>query len=134
MNTEMKTNENIDMLWRGTLAIAAVAAFTMLPLEAIANPGKAGVGGGTGLDNLFCNILSAITGPIGAGIATIAIVVIGVGALMGKVSWGMAIIVALGIALIFGASSIVDAIAGQGAGTGGGSTCAKGKINTTYNP
>ncbi len=131
MNTEMKTNENIDMLWRGTLAIAAVAAFTMLPLEAIANPITAGTGKNTGLDNLFCNILSAITGPIGAGIATIAIVVIGVGALMGKVSWGMAIIVALGIALIFGASSIVDAIAGQGAATGT-SQCTVKQINTTY--
>ena len=114
MNTNIQTNDTIEIVWRGTLAIAAVAIFAMIPLEALAV--VAGKGEGTAIDQLFCNIIRVITGTIGKGIATIALIVVGVGALMGKVSWGMAIIVALGIAIVFGAGNIVQAISGQGQG------------------
>lgn len=56
----------------------------------------------------LCNIVGFINGRIGRAIATIAIIIVGVGALMGKISWGMAIIVGIGVAIVFGASSIVD--------------------------
>ena len=55
-----------------------------------------------------------ICGKLGQGIATLAIIVIGVGALMGKVSWGMAIIVGIGVGVIFGAPTIVNALGGAG--------------------
>jgi len=35
---------------------------------------------------------------------------VGVGALLGKISWGMALIVAIGVALVFGAGTIVQAL------------------------
>ena len=63
----------------------------------------------------LCNAVGFIRNGVGAAIATIAIIVIGVGALMGKVSWGMAIIVALGIAIIFGAGEIAGALGAPGA-------------------
>lgn len=135
----LKSQEIIDMVWNGMLAIAAVAVFAMLPLEAIAQTPTTpapGVGTGSALDRLFCNILSVVTGTVGKGIATIALVIIGVGALMGKVSWGMAIIVALGIAIVFGASSIVTSISGQGAAESqgnSGAACSVNVIDTQYN-
>ena len=88
-----------------TLAIAAAAM--MLPEMAMA-------GAGTPIANVLCTVGGWFTGPVGKGIATLAIIVIGVGALMGKVSWGMAIIVGVGVAVIFGAEQIVDQL---GAGT-----------------
>ncbi len=114
MNANTYTNETIEMLWRGTLAIAAVAIFAMLPLEVLATTDR---GAGTALDNVLCNIVSFFTGAVGKGIATIALIIIGIGALMGKISWGMALIVALGIALVFGATTLVDALGASEGGT-----------------
>jgi len=115
MNAMKQSNETIDLVWNATLAIAAVAIFAMLPLEALA----ADRGAGTALDNVLCNIVSFFTGAVGKGIATIALIIIGIGALMGKISWGMALIVAMGIAMVFGATTLVDAL---GAKDAGGST------------
>lgn len=98
----------------------------LLPTDALAQfTGGGGGGGGTGvtaggtpqaLAQILCNVVEWFTGPVGAGIATLAIIVIGIGALMGKVSWGMAIIVGIGVGVIFGAPTIVDAL-------GADSTC-----------
>jgi type IV secretory pathway VirB2 component (pilin) len=114
-------NETIDMLWRGFLAVMIAITVMYLPWDALAqfqNSGSLSAdlqkGKGTSLDTAFCNVINWFNGPVGKGIATIAIVVVGVGALMGKVSWGMAIIVGLGVALIFGASTIVSALGGIG--------------------
>ena len=81
--------------------------------------GVGGTTGGTGggqIGEILCNIVGWFTGPVGQGLATLAVIVIGVGALMGKVSWGMAIIVAVGIAAVFGAPTIVGTLGGNTAG------------------
>lgn len=114
-------NETTDMLWRGFLAIMIAVTVMYLPWDAMAQfqsgyTGGDGTGKGSALDTVFCNVINWFNGPVGKGIATIAIIVVGVGALMGKVSWGMAIIVGLGVALIFGATTIVDALGGIGSG------------------
>ena len=70
--------------------------------------------GGTPIANVLCHVVGWFNGPVGKGIATLAIIVIGVGALMGKVSWGMAIIVGVGVAVIFGADTLVDQLGGDG--------------------
>lgn len=112
-------NETTDMLWRGFLAIMIAITVMYLPWDALAQfQTKGNAGDGTGkasaLDTAFCNVINWFNGAVGKGIATIAIIVVGVGALMGKVSWGMAIIVGLGVALIFGATTIVSALGGIG--------------------
>ena len=67
------------------------------------------------IGDTLCKVVNFFTGKIGKAIATLAIIVVGVGALMGKVSWGMAIIVALGVAIVFGAATIVNEISDDGA-------------------
>jgi len=74
---------------------------------------------GDTIGDVLCEVVGWFTGTTGKGIATLAIIVVGVGALMGKVSWGMAIIVAIGVAVIFGAPTIVDDLAASN-GSGGG--------------
>ena len=80
-----------------------------MPSEALA---------GDTIGNLLCGVADWFTGTVGQGIATLAIIVIGIGALMGKVSWGMAIIVGIGVAVIFGAPTIVNEL-----GTANGQGC-----------
>lgn len=109
MKFNMMSQKFSHMAW----AVFAAYAMMLLPVDAMAQFGGGGAGGGSTPDALaevLCNVVDWFTGPVGAGIATLAIIVIGIGALMGKVSWGMAIIVGLGVGVIFGAPTIVDAL------------------------
>jgi len=110
----MKLNLIAEKMTHFALAVVAAYTFMLMPKAALAaDP----VAADNPLGDTLCNVVDWFQGPIGSGIATLAIIVIGVGALMGKVSWGMAIIVGLGVGIIFGAPAIVDMISG-GAGTG----------------
>ncbi len=61
----------------------------------------------------MCNALNIITGSGGKAFAAFAIISVGIGFFTGKVSWGLLIGVAMGIAAMFGAPSIVSAINGK---------------------
>jgi type IV secretory pathway VirB2 component (pilin) len=67
------------------------------------------------MSNALCIAATWITGNAGRGIATIGITIIGIGALLGKVSWGMAMIVGVGVAIVFGSTAIVRLLGGTGA-------------------
>jgi type IV secretion system protein VirB2 len=97
----------LSLLWQLCLALGLGASVLMLPDLAFATSPAAT---NTPIGNIFCTISDLATGNTGKGLATIAITIIGLGALLGKVSWGMALIVALGIALIFGAAQIVGSL------------------------
>ncbi len=66
------------------------------------------------LVNVMCNVQRIVTGNAGKAFASFAIISIGVGFFTGKVSWGLMIGVAAGIAAMFGAATIVSAITGKG--------------------
>ena len=116
MNNVMNKNKMMHMAWCLVLAYAAC----LLPVDAWATSVSVGVGIGGGygggdsatIGGLLCRVANWFTGSVGQGIATLAIIVIGIGALMGKVSWGMAIIVGIGVAVIFGAPTIVGELSG----------------------
>ena len=65
------------------------------------------------LSRTMCRALRVITGSAGKAFAAFAIISIGIGFFTGKVSWGLMIGVAAGIAAMFGAPSIVSAITGK---------------------
>jgi type IV secretory pathway VirB2 component (pilin) len=99
-------------LWTHSI-MCLFALFIMLAPE-LASAGGGGVGGDSGvIGGVLCRVVGWFTGTVGKGIATLAIIVIGIGALMGKVSWGMAIIVGVGVAVVFGAPTLVNEIAGN---------------------
>lgn len=62
---------------------------------------------GNAIADVLCYIVMIIYGPAGKALATIAVCMMGFGALMGKVSFTQAIIVGVGIAVTFGAPTIV---------------------------
>ncbi len=109
MNVSINADKLKSIAWCMMLAYAMF----LVPQDALAFGG--GDGGDT-IGNLLCNVAGWFTGPVGQGIATLAIIVIGIGALMGKVSWGMAIIVGIGVAVIFGAPAIVSELGAGGDG------------------
>src|SRR5690606_26255974 len=45
----------------------------------------------TSLTNTLCRVTDALTGPIGTGIASIAVIFLGFALFLGKVSWGLAL-------------------------------------------
>ncbi len=58
------------------------------------------------LTDLLCDVWALIACDIGRGVATLAIASLAIGAMLGKVSWGMAISVMVGISIMLGAASL----------------------------
>ena len=113
------TNQNMtETSWSALLTVALFAAAMFVPDLASATATNSPMG------SVLCKIVSWLTGPTGKALATLAIIIIGVGALMGKVSWGMAIIVAIGIAIVFGAPTILSLLGGGSLADCGGETFA----------
>ncbi len=102
--------KNLATSWQLCLAV-------MISAVALAAPDLA-LAADTPVGNIFCTVVEWFTGNTGKGLATIAITIIGIGALLGKVSWGMALIVGLGVAVVFGAAGIVEAFGVPGMPTG----------------
>lgn len=95
-------SKNLHIYWQACVLTLFAVFVTFLPDLAYA--GKYD----TRMGNVLCKVSSWITGNTGKGLATIAISIIGVGALLGKVSWGMSMIVGIGVAIIFGAGQLVS--------------------------
>ncbi len=104
----MKTQtKDLAVAWQVCLMVMLSAVIVMMPDFAHAS-------GNTPMGNVLCTVVGWFTGNTGKGLATIAITVIGIGALLGKVSWGMAIIVGIGVAIVFGAAGIVNSMGAPG--------------------
>ncbi len=63
--------------------------------------------------HVLCWLSDMSGGAAGKAIATIALVFLAVGLFVGKITWGVAVSVVVGIAVMFGAPRLVDAINGK---------------------
>ena len=79
----------------------------------VAEPANAASLSSDPLSGVLCNIISIITGGTGKALATIALIFLAVGLFVGKINWGVAIAVGIGIGGMFGATSIVKTISGD---------------------
>ena len=107
------------------ICLATASIVAVLPIlssnfglvsEALAQGGTADVSANissNSLTRVMCNALKIVTGSAGKTFATFAIIATGIGFFTGKVSWGLMIGVAAGIATMFGGPSIVAAISGE---------------------
>ncbi len=64
----------------------------------------------TTIGNTLCTAASWANGNMGAGIATLSIIIMGILALLGKVSWNLATLHVVGTALLVGAGSFVSSL------------------------
>ena len=108
------------------LSLVAISAVTILPVlsssfglaDAFAQELNASASvSSNSLNRVMCNALRIVTGGAGKTFAAFAVIATGIGFFTGKVSWGLMIGVAAGIATMFGASSIVAAISGESVNT-----------------
>lgn len=77
----------------------SVAAALALPSDAFATPSPMG--------DVLCLVISIILGNFGRALATLGVIFIGISALLGKVSWALALVVVVGITVMFSAPSII---------------------------
>ena len=107
-------------------SLVAISAVTILPVlstsfgiaDAFAQTLDASASvSSNSLNRVMCNALKIVTGGAGKTFAAFAVIATGIGFFTGKVSWGLMIGVAAGIATMFGASSIVAAISGESVNT-----------------
>ena len=122
--TQTKEAQKLSLSWQIMFAVMLSAAVVLLPDSAFAQI----VARNSPFGNVFCTVVGWFTGSAGKGLATIAITIIGIGALLGKVSWGMALIVGTGVAIVFGAAGIVD-VMGAGVNDASGAGC---KTDATF--
>jgi type IV secretory pathway VirB2 component (pilin) len=93
-----------------TVALAIVLYFAMAAMVLANNCPQSGET--TPMGEVLCTVVDFMYGNLGRGLATLAVITLGVGALLGKTSWGMAITVGIGIAVIFNAEAITALLLG----------------------
>jgi type IV secretory pathway VirB2 component (pilin) len=72
------------------------------------------------ISDIICNIVVQLQGPVARGVAAFGIIFLGFSLFLGKISWGVALALGIGIGAIFGAGEIVNLISGDK-----GTTCGK---------
>ena len=101
-----KARFNLDSGTVGTtFTFMLLALVALSPNEAMA----AGVDA-AGMGAVVCNIIDELQGPVARGVAAFGIIFLGFSLFLGKISWGVALALGIGLAAIFGAESIVDAM------------------------
>lgn len=78
------------------------------------------------ITQVLCNVVATLQGTMGKAIATIGICVLGIGLFLGKLNWAVGIATAIGIGLIFGASSFISWVASGSTFAGTDATCNSG--------
>ncbi|MCI5123111.1 MAG: hypothetical protein D3925_01200 [Candidatus Electrothrix sp. AR5] len=108
---KMNAKNKINVYWN--LAIFAVFTLMVVALPELSIAASF-------LEKTMCQGVEMLESDAGRALAITAIIILGLAALMGKISWGLGIMVVLGIALLFGASEIVNQVQGGS----GDTTCA----------
>ena len=102
INKSSLTKFALTTTFLGSIALDAFATYTPVSGTATSNT----------FTDVMCNVLRVATGNAGKAFAAFAIISVGIGFFTGKVSWGLMVGVAAGIAAMFGAPQIVAAISG----------------------
>ncbi len=102
------------------VTLMLLAVLTAFPYASIAQaadtpPASGGGSSGTltpldskeGINKTVCSVVNTLQGPIARGIAAVGIIFLGFSLFLGKISWGIALALAIGIGAIFGADKIV---------------------------
>jgi type IV secretion system protein VirB2 len=92
------------------IALTLSLNFFSMPAAYAANAADAG----QGIANVLCNVIEIAQGQVGKTIATLIIISLAIGLFLGKITWGVAIAVAVGMGVLFGANTTVGFIAGGG--------------------
>jgi type IV secretory pathway VirB2 component (pilin) len=98
---------NLDPSTKSKRAVLMVDIFAAA-VVLLATTASAYAGVNTPMGAVVCMIVSFVYGNMGRGLAVLAICIVGVGAMLGKVSWGLAILVGVGIGILFGSMALAS--------------------------
>lgn len=87
--------------------------------------GKDSTDPGSQIADVLCNVIKIAQGNVGKTISILVIISIAIGLFLGKITWGVAIAVSVGLGVLFGANSVVDFIASGSEQKGGSGPCPK---------
>lgn len=113
------TKTNSDLMWK-TLLLALFSAMTITNFEvalAAAETSNDAIG------QQLCEVVKNLSGGIAKSVATIAIIGVAGGLLLGKLNWVVALTVSVGVIIIFSAGKIVSFISGDGGGISADTDC-----------
>lgn len=111
--------KTLEIAWRTCVILLLAMAWVTTPQLAFAAASN------TPMGNVLCTVLAWAGGNAGRGVTTIGITVLGLGALLGKISWNMALLASVEIALVHGSASIVNSMGANVSGiTGAGGAAA----------
>ena len=96
------------------LVISFVCLGTLSPEGAYAEDKAAPDKNTTQIQLVLCKVIAQISGPIGKTIAILIVISMAISLFLGKITWGLAIAVAVGMGLLFGAKDIVNLISTDG--------------------
>ncbi|MDF3047422.1 MAG: type secretion system protein VirB2 [Candidatus Midichloriaceae bacterium] len=122
----MNFTDQIKLAWKGCLiAFFAITLSIVAPTSFVHADGPTQSTPAAGasdqqITKIICNAVNQLTGGIGRAIAILIIISLAISLFLGKVSWGMAIAVAVGMGILFGAKGLVDILAPATDGTGKG--------------
>jgi type IV secretory pathway VirB2 component (pilin) len=112
----LKARFNMDSNEFATaMAFLLLAIVVMSPANSFADAAS-----NSTISNVICNIVNQLQGPVARGVAAFGIIFLGFSLFLGKISWGVALALGIGIGAIFGAGQIVNMIGGKGEGCGAG--------------
>jgi type IV secretion system protein VirB2 len=95
--------ETMDVFW--ALGLIGAVFIALTPEAVFAQ---------NAIESTVCAIVGQLAGPVGRAVAAVAVIFLGFSLFMGKVTWGLALALGIGIAAIFGAPEIVDMLGGDG--------------------
>ena len=112
----MNITDQIKTAWKACIvAFFAITLSLTAPIYSASAQTKTEA---TQISNIICNAVNQLTGTIGRSIAILIIISLAISLFLGKVSWGMAIAVAVGMGILFGAKDVVKLLSGGEGGCG----------------
>ncbi len=120
MTNTLKFDTNL--LWNILLFLCVCAIVIASSDEALAGGTSVGDPKNDAIGSGLCNVVKALSGSIAKSVATVAIIGVAGGLLMGKLNWVSAMTVAVGVIIIFSAGKLVAWVSGSD-GVTGTTTC-----------
>jgi len=111
----MNITDQIKTAWKA--CIIAFFAITLSLTAPVYTANAQNTNTNTQISNIICNAVNQLTGTIGRSIAILIIISLAISLFLGKVSWGMAIAVAVGMVILFGAKDVVTLLSGADTNT-----------------
>lgn len=113
MTNTVQTNSRGIGAWSTTLCFMLAVVAVMLPELASAAAGS--TANDNNLTAIVCNVILLLQGNIARGVAAFGVIFLGFSLFLGKISWGTALALAMGLGAIFGAQALVNLASGSAA-------------------